>query len=135
VIHGYISLSGLNSFLIVQNFPNSAHPTQGQLPVAVLALLYSNMQLLPDHSPSSTASVVVFRPKNSFLSQNLRKRFLWHKSILYNHNSGLTLQNTHENIHALQAFFIGYKYKTTYFHTENTVRNIPKPPDCADAFF
>ena len=27
MIHGYISLSGLNSFLIVQNFPNSAHPT------------------------------------------------------------------------------------------------------------
>ena len=27
MIHGYISLSGLNSFLIVQNFENSAHPT------------------------------------------------------------------------------------------------------------
>ena len=26
MIHGYISLSGLNSFLIVQNFANSAHP-------------------------------------------------------------------------------------------------------------
>ena len=27
MIHGYISLSGLNSFLIVQNFANSAHPS------------------------------------------------------------------------------------------------------------
>jgi hypothetical protein len=27
VIHGYISLSGLISFLIVQSFQNSAHPT------------------------------------------------------------------------------------------------------------
>ena len=26
MIHGYISLSGLNSFLIEQNFANSAHP-------------------------------------------------------------------------------------------------------------
>ena len=26
MIHGYISLSGLIRFLIVQNFPNSAHP-------------------------------------------------------------------------------------------------------------
>ena len=23
---------------------------------------------------------------------------------------------------------------STYFHTENTVRNIPKPPECAEAF-
>ena len=28
MIHGYISSSGLNSFLIVQNFANSAHPTE-----------------------------------------------------------------------------------------------------------
>ena len=27
LIHGYISLSGLISFLIVQSFQNSAHPT------------------------------------------------------------------------------------------------------------
>ena len=37
---------------------------------------------------------------------------------------------------SLKAFFIGYKFKAlpTYFCTENTVRNIPKPHECADAF-
>ena len=38
---------------------------------------------------------------------------------------------------SLKSFFIGYKFKAlpTYFYTENTVRNIPKPLECADAFF
>ena len=37
--------------------------------------------------------------RTTFFWQILQKRFLWHKSILCNHNSGLTLQSTHENIH------------------------------------
>ena len=61
---------------------------------------YSNMHLLLDQSPSSAASVVLFRPKNGFFWQILQERFLWHKSILCNHNSGLTLKSAHENIHA-----------------------------------
>ena len=32
----------------------------------------------------------------------MQKRFLWHKSILCNHNSSLTLPSTHENIHVLK---------------------------------
>ena len=35
VIHGYVSLSGLNSFMIVQNFPNSAHPNIYTVPCGV----------------------------------------------------------------------------------------------------
>ena len=41
MIHGYISLSGLNSFLIVQNFPNSAHPTDHNQPIQSSSLCFS----------------------------------------------------------------------------------------------
>jgi hypothetical protein len=45
VIHGYISLSGLISFLIVQSFANSDHPTvqfEGSMKEQLLHIEYHN---------------------------------------------------------------------------------------------
>ena len=49
---------------------------------------------------SSVAYFVLFWTKKSFLWQIWQKRLLWLKSILCNHNSGITLLSTHEIIHA-----------------------------------
>ena len=46
MIHGYISLSGLNSFLIVQNFPNSAHPNIQCTLVVVNSWIVNNLSLV-----------------------------------------------------------------------------------------
>ena len=69
---------------------------------------------------SSAAYFVLSRAKNSSFWQNLTKRLLWLKSILCNHNSGQTFQNTQENIHdwkviALPLKSIGIIQKLTPF--------------------
>ena len=68
---------------------------------------YSNMHLLLDQSPSSAASVVLFRPKIPSFGKFCKKDFfgtsLFSVTIIPVY---ITLQSTHENIHAenLQIF-------------------------------
>ena len=65
---------------------------------------YKKLQLLLDQSRLAVLLILFFfGQKKSFLWQIWQKRLLWLKSILCNHNSGITLLSAHEIIHATGA--------------------------------
>ena len=68
MIHGYISLSGLNSFLIVQNFANSAHPTQKPQTLTASKTKYEKFgsKILIPHQKNRYFGALIFSEREFF---------------------------------------------------------------------